>query len=100
MGRIKKQELQKFVEAKDHVNYALPNKTGAYKFTVTNNGNKEADLSIYVNTRDMTLLPLNHKIEHYLTEDSINYYEVIIPYKGFIALDIQHCTGSLHMGYT
>lgn len=97
---MKDVQLDLFIKAEDHISFSLPNNTGAYRYKITNNGGKQANLTVYINTKDITLMPLDHKVEHFLVPDSINYYEVIVPYKGWIAISTYHCTGFLDIAST
>lgn len=80
--------------------YALPERQGAYQIIFKNNGKSQVTFNAYINTRDMTLVPFNEKIEHVLVPDSVNYYEFIAPSKGYVALYMTHCAGPMQMGWS
>ena len=50
---------------------------GSYKLTVTNTAHKNLQFLIYINTKDMSLLPFNQEIQHILIPFAINYYEIL-----------------------
>ncbi len=55
------------------VTFALPEELGSYNIVLTNKNSKhKAELSVLINTRDMTLVPRNTTVEHLMDPESVN----------------------------
>lgn len=93
--------LNKIAAHDSYISYEMPNRNGTYELVFLNDHLiKTLNISITINLRDILLIPLTYRIEHALGQTSINYYEVIIPKKGYLTLSTIHCAGDFSMGFS
>jgi len=55
---------------------------------------------ILISGRDIVLLPFDRIISGYVDPLSVNYYEVIIPTKGYVVVEMSSCLGEMQFGHS
>ena len=55
---------------------------------------------LLISGRDMIILPLDHSVNGFIEPESINYYESLIPEKGYVIVEMSSCVGDMRFGYS
>lgn len=82
--------------------FKLPsNKQGTYFFNLTYQkvdiDKRPLNYSIVFNSREITVIPYDVTIKAFIPKESLRFYEVYVPYEGFLALELLECMGHLEL---
>ena len=75
--------------------FKLPKEKATFEFELTNIGEKTLNYSLFVNGRDVTILPYDYNYQGVIEGKHSRYYEIYVPKKGYLALEMMDCFGEI-----
>jgi hypothetical protein len=124
-GDIQELQLKVAHVSPDSRTFLIPPEFGLYEFRIDNidavqyqmtrdstakeldqiynsddNNEYSLDFEILISGRDIVLLPLDRTINGYIDPMAVNYYECIVPLKGFVVVEMNSCLGDMQFGHS